>query len=319
MPINSEIIKIQFEVSESQFGQTQTESYRPVGLENRILVGHEQGFDHVAFICHEKLTSWYSKTSQLDARIKSISGLGQVWESGAYVLRYPSNFREQMQDYVYELINSVNLEALVQSSDKIIEKYVKIWRNTSVLGLSEQMGLFGELWILEKLMLANNPEIVHRWTGPEGATHDFELETCHLEIKTTSINNSNLKISSLNQLRPSNPDLYLVVVNLDQGNGRTLSQQIEIIHELMGQDVEMQTEFLRKLEIARYNEAHSPRYISEYEVIEPKFILIDSNTDVLHEDRFDSPIRSLSDLKWTLDTTTMPLELLTDDFWLFNN
>jgi hypothetical protein len=55
------------------------------------------------------------------------------------------------------------------------------------LGVGEQIGLFGELWVLSNVLLPIlGSRACHLWSGPMGERHDFVGAGVHLEVKTTT-------------------------------------------------------------------------------------------------------------------------------------
>ena len=314
MEFEPNIIQTQFEVSEAQFQNSGRESYRILNENIEILLGHDSGFDHIAFQVVMRHTSWVARTTLLDVRSSSIIGLGEIWESGAYIIRYPSENREDMRQFVIDIVNLTDYQNPIESTEEIIERWVQIWRNREPLGREQQMGLFGELSVLEKLLIGGNDDAVENWTGPERATHDFEFTSRHIEVKTTGTSEPMLSISSFNQLRPCDPTLYLVMVQIEIEPGETLPRLIANIRDLINPN--SQELFETKLELARYNDDHAIRYQTEYGIPIFSVVQINSTIDVLHEDRLDNPVRGLVDLQWSLDASTLPFEEIEDNFWL---
>ena len=152
------IIQTQFEVSEAQFQNSGRESYRRLNENIEVLLGHDSGFDHIAFQVVVGHTSWVERTFSLDVRSTSINGLGESWESGAYIIRYPSENREDMRQFVIDIIHLTDYQYPIESTELIIERWIQIWRNREPLGREQQMGLFGELSVLEKLLVAGNDD-----------------------------------------------------------------------------------------------------------------------------------------------------------------
>ena len=78
-------------------------------------------------------------------------------------------------------------------------------------------GLFGELYFLKKYMLKKyEPAIaIQAWSGPDGRSKDFAVETEWYEIKTIGANSPNVRISSLAQLS-SEHNGHLVVLRTER-------------------------------------------------------------------------------------------------------
>ncbi len=86
-------------------------------------------------------------------------------------------------------------------------------RGSKLLNLQQQMGLFGELMVLEDIFLDNVParEAISAWNGPLGDEQDFGYGNSLVEVKTArSTKDSELKISSLSQLDTISGDISLV-------------------------------------------------------------------------------------------------------------
>lgn len=91
-----------------------------------------------------------------------------------------------------------------------------------------QRGLFGELWFLtERLGDAVGPEeAVASWTGPDGATHDYQTLSGAVEVKTSAANEPQVaRINGERQLDDrAVPALHLLHLSLEvrRDAGRTL-------------------------------------------------------------------------------------------------
>jgi hypothetical protein len=127
------------------------------------------------------------------------------------------------------------------SIDKIIDDMRAALRPVAPdLGPSEQIGLFGELWVLSNVLLPTvGPKVCHLWSGPEGERHDFVGQGVHIEVKTTTRSEPRHEISRLDQLRaPVGKHLLLVSVVLERslGGAETLADRVDEVREKLGQD-----------------------------------------------------------------------------------
>lgn len=108
------------------------------------------------------------------------------------------------------------------------------------LGATEQIGLFGELWVLSNVMFPTiGPRACHLWSGPESERHDFVGQEVHVEVKTTTRSEPKHEISRLDQLRPPmNKRLLFVSVMLEKslGGDETLADLIDELREKLGSD-----------------------------------------------------------------------------------
>lgn len=84
------------------------------------------------------------------------------------------------------------------------------------LSREEQIGLYGELLVLERLAEMDPVGALLSWTGPGKSLRDFSSEKAFMEVKcTTSQDAKRISISSLDQLDPAAGDpLFLVLVSL---------------------------------------------------------------------------------------------------------
>jgi len=102
------------------------------------------------------------------------------------------------------------------------------WRNLlqpesgSGLGREERRGLFGEIFILRRLLLAGvTPnDLVKGWVGPAKANQDFQMLSVAIEVKATSVKQpQSIQISNERQLdREGIGSLFLAHVSLDERN-----------------------------------------------------------------------------------------------------
>ena len=108
------------------------------------------------------------------------------------------------------------------------------------LGMAEQIGLFGELWVLSNVMFPTlGPRVCHLWSGPESERHDFVGQGVHVEVKTTTRSEPRHEISRIDQLKPPiNKRLLFVSVMLEKslGGDETLADRVDEIREKLGSD-----------------------------------------------------------------------------------
>lgn len=108
------------------------------------------------------------------------------------------------------------------------------------LGASEQIGLFGELWVLSNVLFPTvGARICHLWSGPDSERHDFVGQGVHIEVKTTTRSEPKHEISRLDQLRaPGGKRLLLISVLLERslGGDETLADRVDEVREKLGND-----------------------------------------------------------------------------------
>ncbi len=108
------------------------------------------------------------------------------------------------------------------------------------LGTTEQIGLFGELWVLSNVLFPTlGTRACHLWSGPESERHDFVGQGVHVEVKTTTRSEPKHEISRIDQLRaPVGKRLLFVSVMLERslGGDETLADRVDEIREKLGTD-----------------------------------------------------------------------------------
>ena len=108
------------------------------------------------------------------------------------------------------------------------------------LSTAEQIGLFGELWVLSNVLFPTlGTRVCHLWSGPESERHDFVGQSVHVEVKTTTRSEPKHEIARLDQLKvPVGKRLLFVSVMLERslGGNETLADRIDEIREKLGSD-----------------------------------------------------------------------------------
>ena len=126
------------------------------------------------------------------------------------------------------------------------------------LSLPEQIGLFGELWILENVLIPIfGPKACIAWSGPAREKHDFVGQFAHLEVKTTTGSDDRHEISRIDQLRiPEGKRLLLASVKLERsiGGAESVATRIDSIRALLGDDGPANDSFESNLKKMKWHE-----------------------------------------------------------------
>jgi hypothetical protein len=108
------------------------------------------------------------------------------------------------------------------------------------LSQAEQIGLFGELWVLSNVLFPTiGSRVCHLWSGPNSERHDFVGQGVHIEVKTTTRSEPRHEVSRVDQLRaPPSKRLLLVSVLLERslGGEETLADRVDEVREKLGND-----------------------------------------------------------------------------------
>lgn len=155
---------------------------------------------------------------------RNIIADGHVWVSLA---RLAAGSLDMFALMAEDIVNFLNLRT-AESEDSLFYAFlgrIRAWQNfmgregAGILSAEAEIGLFGELVILDKLILSGMPAIdaVNAWQGPIDGLQDFLIGTGAIEVKATASQGSfPAKISSLEQLDNSlvRP-LYLAGIRLE--------------------------------------------------------------------------------------------------------
>jgi len=132
------------------------------------------------------------------------------------------------------------------------------------LSIEKQIGLFGELLVLEQMIISGGPSMVAAWTGPTGETHDFRIPGCEFEVKTTTGGRRIHSINGLNQAIPSSgSSLSFISIQLakaGQGEGEALPELISRLVKILECDTGAHGSFFSLLKSVRYFDEDAPLY-----------------------------------------------------------
>jgi Putative PD-(D/E)XK family member, (DUF4420) len=85
-----------------------------------------------------------------------------------------------------------------------LDRFDSVLDEVHGLGLERELGLWGELTLLLKLIETQHPaRAIEAWQGPTGGEHDFTLPEGDVEVKTTSLERRIHWFSDPHQLRPT--------------------------------------------------------------------------------------------------------------------
>ena len=168
-----------------------------------------------------------SFTPQFDALNNDNIELLFVKEGHFLLIRLLDNdFSSLFDDLVVSLIDSTRyLSDPIDASKEFVSTYVKwssFFSKTIERDLSKErvIGLWGELsYLLDLIRNASSgssiDSILKSWVGPYDASHDFELSSSSIEIKTKLLSSSMVKISSEFQLdHIDDKKLFLTVLSI---------------------------------------------------------------------------------------------------------
>jgi hypothetical protein len=165
--------------------------------------------------------------------------------SNPFELRIFASVLEELREANLKESNLTNeIFAIIKKWDYLLSI------ETRVMSMREMLGLFGELFVLGKI-LREFPDIATPviWTGPLGYPHDFELPTMSIEVKTTTQDFMKVNISSLHQLELiENRPLFLTTIQVKKDEyGMTiedLRKDLETKYPRISGELESRMEFV---------------------------------------------------------------------------
>lgn len=154
-------------------------------------------------------------------------------------------------------------ESPIASLDRSLRNWNALLRHPDALSDERQIGLFGELWVLRRLIRSMGTAALQAWTGPRRQSHDFRLADSELEVKTTSGPGRVHTVNGLNQLVPSAGfDLYVVSLQITHAGsgGATLEEAVQGIAAELRHDPQAERAFIELLALSGYRPQDAPRY-----------------------------------------------------------
>lgn len=171
-----------------------------------------------------------------------------------------------------DLFNSVSdvreEKELVKSLQNRFLKWKELFELAKSPGLSpeKQIGLFGELFLLKKLLVetGNFAECLNFWVGPDTGIRDFEKNNNAIEVKTTQTHNhQKIRISSERQLDTTLlENLFLFHLSLEKRNGNenSLNKIVTELLSIIGDNKLLSNVLNRKLISVGYFKHHESCY-----------------------------------------------------------
>lgn len=207
-----------------------------------------------------------------------------------------------------DIINIIEAMDYKISADLIVNR-LKQWQNflsshrDKSFSIEKQIGLFGELYFLyDKLFpLIGVTKAILSWVGPNKDKQDFRFKKLNIEVKSYLDNKRGIvNISSLEQLNPSNGDLYLYVygMKIDE-NGVSLDEFIKLIREQIVKDESTELEYFDQLvEEYGFFDGYEYENLLKFEVFEEKMYRVDDTFPKLPLSIKREEIKSI---KYTID------------------
>jgi hypothetical protein len=214
---------------------------------------------------------------------------------------------------VNQIFNGITLQG--RNVVDVVRETIEQFRNAlkpvrPILSLSEQIGLFGEIWILLNVLIPNlGSRACMIWSGPDFERHDFVGSNVHLEIKTTTRSEDKHEISRIDQLRtPPGKRLLLASVQLErsQGAAHSVATLIDQVIDSLGSDGIAIDEFELKLSKAGWNNTlRQSSELRKFNLRDVQFFEVEGSFPRLPDDY--CPPRGVTSIKYVIDISARPV------------
>lgn len=192
---------------------------------------------------------------------------------------------------------------------RVLERWSWFWGVPSQ-GLSgeEVIGLFAELWFLERWIGPVTVDRLRAWTGPGGDRHDFKWPKISVEVKATRApgqGTSSHRIANLDQLDdPEFGDLRLFSLRVtpDPIATHTLPGIVDRINGALTGDLQAVALWNERLGRAGYSPAHAERYREGFRIVAQELYRVDENFPRLIRSTFAAGVPiGVDDISYTVN------------------
>ena len=155
-------------------------------------------------------------------------------------------------------LGQLDLPSAFASTVRLLDQLLK---HDASLPTEPEVGLLGELLIVRSLCRnLGIADALAAWRSSEVEEHDFSVDNIDVEVKTTSSERRSHWITSLTQLvATGDRPLWLIsnqVTRTGPGNGRSLSELVNDIRQLIGSDLNRSI-FEQRLGAAGWNDVYT--------------------------------------------------------------
>ena len=193
----------------------------------------------------------------------------------------------------------------------VIARWRRFWSPShDILSADEQLGLFGELWLLLRWVQPLTLTALTAWRGPLGGRHDFVTAEKSIEVKVTKVGTGPIvhRINGLDQLAgPGTGTLYLLSLRavadpLGQHSLDLLIDEALNLARALGPAAAGALD--DRLAAAGWSADDVGRYSESFRVTAQELFMIDDSFPCLTSRSFPSGLPpGIGDISYTLDTS----------------
>ena len=232
-------------------------------------------------------------------------------KSKKYLIIKPTHnkFNDLFVLLTFDVLKTINKTNLKDATLKTINKwkYFTSDKNNELLSTEKQIGLIGELILLNRI-IGDSVHNINCWVA-DSQPIDFSIQNNLIEVKTTLKDKHSHIINGLDQMKiikdKSKYILSILVKKSDIKTKNTLNliNCIEQIENKITEDPEIQEIFYSKLKKVGYNEINRGKY-NDYNflIIDKLFYEVNENMPKITSDSFTSPLNSrINKITYNLD------------------
>jgi hypothetical protein len=181
--------------------------------------------------------------------------------------------RRYFYDFSVEVLELTQhkMKSACEAVDEAWQRWGQLIEQQSVLSRERQVGLIGELQLLQRLSgIRGWSYAVDAWHRTARAEHDFCLERYDIEVKTTTADRRVHTIGSIDQLLPSpGRPLYLLSFQLAiaprlAANSFSLASLVEAFMRVLEAEPDLQKLLKERLERAGWRQHHTTYYQTSF-------------------------------------------------------
>ena len=154
-----------------------------------------------------------------------------------------------------------------------IQSFAELLEGKALLSIERQLGLLGELVLLERLVRKSGNTLLDAWIGPQQEPHDFRIGLREFEVKTTLRAQRIHAIHGVEQLMASRKcQLFLVSLLFGpagKGGGFSLTEKAEALSKLLESDTYRQKQFIAAVEACGFRSSDRDHYTRRFELRRP--------------------------------------------------
>lgn len=172
---------------------------------------------------------------------------------------------------------AINAQPALDAVVLELQSFVDLLEQEPVLGIERQIGLIGELLVLQHLIEEGGAGLVQAWISPTAEPHDFRIGSCEFEVKTTVKSHRTHTIHGAEQLVPSAGCLLTLVSILlgppGAGTGFSLKGLVDILAMRLDDDRQHQLTFTKLLAASGYRDEDSAHYLRRFVLRRPLAVI----------------------------------------------